>query len=110
MKKVQRFWSYEAMNIRCVREEDYDAAQAELAALWEELANTKRVAITEIEGLSRTLQRQASRNAALTGALEDVLSAYESVIHSAYCQINPDNELIEMANELLKPTESGASE
>lgn len=33
MSKVDRFWSHEASNIRCVRESDYDAINAELAAL-----------------------------------------------------------------------------
>lgn len=33
MSKVDRFWSHEAQNIRCVRESDYDALSAELATL-----------------------------------------------------------------------------
>lgn len=33
MSKVDRFWSHEARNIRCVREADYDALIAERDAL-----------------------------------------------------------------------------
>ncbi|MBG7462478.1 hypothetical protein I5H11_19410 [Pseudomonas aeruginosa] len=38
MSKVQRFWCDEARNIRCVREDDFDALEAEAKALREELA------------------------------------------------------------------------
>lgn len=31
MRTVQRFWADDAQKIRCVREEDYDTLQAELA-------------------------------------------------------------------------------
>ncbi|MFY0750511.1 hypothetical protein [Pseudomonas sp. NFX5] len=52
---VQRFWSYNAQNIRCVRESDYDALEqrltnAEAALKWESernallLADRKQVA------------------------------------------------------------------
>ena len=33
MSKVDRFWSHEARNIRCVREADYEALLAERDAL-----------------------------------------------------------------------------
>ncbi|EMW0997473.1 hypothetical protein AAEK85_000506 [Pseudomonas aeruginosa] len=38
MSKVQRFWCDEARNIRCVREDDFDALEAEAQALREEVA------------------------------------------------------------------------
>ncbi|HBO0862808.1 hypothetical protein KKY53_14775 [Pseudomonas aeruginosa] len=38
MSKVQRFWCDEARNIRCVREDDFDALAAEAQALREEVA------------------------------------------------------------------------
>lgn len=38
MSKVQRFWCDEARNIRCVREDDFDALEAESQALREEVA------------------------------------------------------------------------
>lgn len=38
MSEVQRFWCHEALNIRCVREADYDALAAEALALREEVA------------------------------------------------------------------------
>lgn len=37
MSEVQRFWSYEASNIRCVREADFDRVTAELDALQQRL-------------------------------------------------------------------------
>ncbi|EPA2391883.1 TPA: hypothetical protein ACRMT2_001625 [Pseudomonas aeruginosa] len=37
MSKVQRFWCDEARNIRCVREDDFDALEAEAQALREEV-------------------------------------------------------------------------
>lgn len=41
MSKVQRFWCDEARNIRCVREDDFDALEAEAQALREEVAALK---------------------------------------------------------------------
>lgn len=41
MSKVQRFWCDEARNIRCVREDDFDALAAEAQALREEVAALK---------------------------------------------------------------------
>lgn len=38
MKKVDRFWSSEASNIRCVREADYDAAERRIEELEKALA------------------------------------------------------------------------
>ncbi|HCC4868751.1 TPA: hypothetical protein M5N95_004654 [Pseudomonas aeruginosa] len=37
MSEVQRFWCDEARNIRCVREDDFDALEAEAQALREEV-------------------------------------------------------------------------
>ncbi|HCF3104463.1 TPA: hypothetical protein NIB98_002931 [Pseudomonas aeruginosa] len=42
MSKVQRFWCDEARNIRCVREDDFDALAAEAQALREEVAALRR--------------------------------------------------------------------
>lgn len=41
MSKVQRFWCDEARNIRCVREDDFDALEAEAQALREEVAELR---------------------------------------------------------------------
>lgn len=38
MSKVQRFWCDEVRNIRCVREDDFDALEAEAQSLREEVA------------------------------------------------------------------------
>lgn len=47
MSKVQRFWCDEARNIRCVREDDFDALEAEAQALREEVAALRaRVVVT----------------------------------------------------------------
>ncbi|HBO6998519.1 TPA: hypothetical protein L4917_004767 [Pseudomonas aeruginosa] len=45
MSEVQRFWCHEALNIRCVREADYDALAAEAQALREEVARGNRIAL-----------------------------------------------------------------
>ncbi|MFK1021723.1 hypothetical protein ACIUZC_09535 [Pseudomonas aeruginosa] len=41
MSEVQRFWCDEARNIRCVREDDFDALEAEAQALREEVAELR---------------------------------------------------------------------
>ncbi|BAO58551.1 hypothetical protein [Pseudomonas phage KPP25] len=41
MSEVQRFWCDEARNIRCVREDDFDALEAEAKALREEVAKLR---------------------------------------------------------------------
>ncbi|MFG9932570.1 hypothetical protein [Pseudomonas aeruginosa] len=47
MSKVQRFWCDEARNIRCVREDDFDALEAEAQVLREEVAALRaRVVVT----------------------------------------------------------------
>jgi len=48
MSKVDRFWSHEARNIRCVREADYDALLAERDALKQLLAETRTSMIEAI--------------------------------------------------------------
>ncbi|MBM2596509.1 hypothetical protein [Pseudomonas sp. BDPW] len=45
MSKVQRFWCDEARNIRCVREDDFDALEAEAQALREEVARGNRITL-----------------------------------------------------------------
>lgn len=42
MSKVQRFWCDEARNIRCVREDDFDALEAEAQALREQVARSEQ--------------------------------------------------------------------
>ncbi|WCU04766.1 hypothetical protein O0072_18115 [Pseudomonas aeruginosa] len=56
MSKVQRFWCDEARNIRCVREDDFDALEAEAQALREEVASL-RMARDDFK-LERDLARQ----------------------------------------------------
>ncbi|WP_329099230.1 hypothetical protein [Pseudomonas aeruginosa] len=56
MSKVQRFWCDEARNIRCVREDDFDALEAEAQALREEVA-ALRMARDDFK-LERDLARQ----------------------------------------------------
>ncbi|HFK2326630.1 TPA: hypothetical protein ACGXR6_000275 [Pseudomonas aeruginosa] len=62
MSKVQRFWCDEARNIRCVREDDFDALEAEAQALREEVAALRaRVAVvpdrlTNGESISKMLR------------------------------------------------------
>ncbi|WP_228292009.1 hypothetical protein [Pseudomonas aeruginosa] len=42
MSKVQRFWCDEVRNIRCVREDDFDALEAEAQALREQVARSEQ--------------------------------------------------------------------
>ncbi|MFF6478997.1 hypothetical protein ACET4O_30975, partial [Pseudomonas aeruginosa] len=42
MSKVQRFWCDEPRNIRCVREDDFDALEAEAQALREQVARSEQ--------------------------------------------------------------------
>lgn len=51
MSKVQRFWCDEARNIRCVREDDFDALEAEAQALREEVAQQKFLTKVENDAL-----------------------------------------------------------
>ncbi|MBH8862540.1 hypothetical protein I5J93_17135 [Pseudomonas aeruginosa] len=56
MSEVQRFWCDEARNIRCVREDDFDALAAEAQALREEVAALRRA--RDDFKLERDLARQ----------------------------------------------------
>ncbi|HCA6729128.1 TPA: hypothetical protein MX491_000162 [Pseudomonas aeruginosa] len=55
MSKVQRFWCDEARNIRCVREDDFDALEAEAQALREEVAALRErvVVVPAVFGIER---------------------------------------------------------
>ncbi|RYJ63217.1 hypothetical protein [Pseudomonas songnenensis] len=53
MSKVDRFWSEEARNIRCVREADYDALLAERDRLREDRDSQQRVCIAEMEKVTQ---------------------------------------------------------
>ncbi|HHQ2709901.1 TPA: hypothetical protein ACSPNY_001714 [Pseudomonas aeruginosa] len=55
MSKVQRFWCDEARNIRCVREDDFDALEAEAQALREEVEALRARGLTVSEGLLRRI-------------------------------------------------------
>jgi len=101
MKKVDRFWSYEASNIRCVREFDYDTALialeqsdaaharvcsrldaerlradtavAEVAALREELASL-REALIQSGDLKNGLQQSLTAAEQRNADLRELLS------------------------------------
>ncbi|EML1789357.1 hypothetical protein PZT66_31320 [Pseudomonas aeruginosa] len=61
MSKVQRFWCDEARNIRCVREDDFDALEAEAKALREEVAALRARGLTVSEDLLRRIERECRR-------------------------------------------------
>lgn len=65
MSKVQRFWCDEARNIRCVREDDFDALAAESQALSEEVAalRARVVVVPERELFTQYLPGAIPRNA-----------------------------------------------
>jgi hypothetical protein len=88
--------------------EDYDAAQSELAALREELAQLRRweQTIRENSPLVQRLTAAEQRNAELVELLRDAACAVKDHAMTAwavplYIRIN---------NALAQPTESGASE
>jgi hypothetical protein len=68
------------------------------------------VLFSHATAMQQRLTAAEQRNAELADIADELLTAYESTIHSAYCQVNPDNDLISKAIAALKPTESGASE
>ena len=62
MSKVDRFWSHEARNIRCVREADYDALLAERDALKKDSERYQLLASTMVAdclGKDKTPQQAA---------------------------------------------------
>ena len=140
MSKALRFWCHDASNIRCVREEDYDAAQSELAALREELAEAKRQLnlrdegpncwtcgdqgyVHSIDGELRgtcdncTVYELTCTKHSLTAAeqrnseLKVLLRTVGATIPHLRAEVSDSaRELVRRINAVLKPTESGASE
>ncbi|UVW76827.1 hypothetical protein MTX71_07940 [Pseudomonas aeruginosa] len=68
MSKVQRFWCDEARNIRCVREDDFDALEAEAKALREEVAALRARGLTVSERLVQGMAKFARE--IICGALD----------------------------------------
>ena len=105
MSEVLRFWCYEASNIRCVRESDYDAAQSELAALREELAECNKRKAWWADS-AKTLDER------LTAAEQRNLRHESNLRHFASCaDVRRVGTLaMDYVAALTKPTEPGASE
>ncbi|ADX32141.1 hypothetical protein PAK_P30128 [Pseudomonas phage PAK_P3] len=55
MSEVKRFWCDEARNIRCVREDDYDALASESQARAEELAQALRHLLHNIKASGKRI-------------------------------------------------------
>ncbi len=84
MSKVQRFWCDEARNIRCVREDDFDALEAEAQALRDERDSQQRVAIKAMEELAALRARvvvtpDASTVYAVLDARERLFTSPENI-------------------------------
>jgi len=108
MSEVNRFWSFEARNIRCVRECDFDDAQIQIVALREELSAHKVALREEMQDSFKFQQRLTSaeqRNTELAELLREVQKAARK---QAWAHGYPALfESIDAA--LAKPTESGES-
>lgn len=99
---------------------DYDAAQSELAALREELVNTRESHESMRADLIATdarLTAAEQRNAVMTKALERITRPHDcgcvpctGSCSSKYALEITLEEIREIAGAALKPTESGASE
>lgn len=65
MNSVQRFWCHEAQNIRCVRESDFDALEAETKALREEVEALRKdkARLDAIEGNCWDVRYDSAPNA-----------------------------------------------
>ncbi len=98
MSEVQRFWSHEASNIRCVREADFDRVTAERDALVQNLRFAEEGYISFAEECDKLQQR-------LTAADEraDVL---EGLLNLAQGQIG-DANLSREIDAALKPEGGG---
>ncbi|HBO3610596.1 hypothetical protein ACSEUE_11150 [Pseudomonas aeruginosa] len=59
MSEVKRFWCDEARNIRCVREDDFDALEAEAQALREEVAalRARAVVLPSVDNVMNIVMR-----------------------------------------------------
>ena len=118
MSEVLRFWCHEARNIRCVRKEDFDAAQVELAALREELAKSREAAKEELEGVKYTrrkfrqerddLQQRLTATEQRFAALAKAATEFKEYAESGWDHF-PDVG-VNLRAALAQPTESGASE
>ncbi|MCY1413413.1 hypothetical protein D9M71_288430 [compost metagenome] len=135
MSEVLRFWCYEASNIRCVRESDYDAAQSELAALRSEIDELTKTTSADMfltltaeisalrEELAATKQAlEATRDARdaeqyTSNELRETLSGMNALLADL---VNSPNAVLvplelwkrihNFVDAASKPTESGASE
>ncbi|HDP3617858.1 TPA: hypothetical protein P6N57_003717 [Pseudomonas aeruginosa] len=74
MSKVQRFWCDEARNIRCVREDDFDALEAEAQALREEVDQQKFLIKVENDAL-KMMTAKANELKSEVEQLEEELEA-----------------------------------
>ncbi|HCE8379570.1 hypothetical protein [Pseudomonas aeruginosa] len=59
MSEVKRFWCDEARNIRCVREDDFDALEAEAQALRDEVAalRARAVVLPSVDNVMNIVMR-----------------------------------------------------
>lgn len=75
MSEVQRFWSHEASNIRCVREADFDRVTAERDAALETLKASREVGVSDQQTIQNLVSERDALQQLLTAADERVDSA-----------------------------------
>lgn len=73
MSEVQRFWSHEASNIRCVREADFDRVTVERDALQQRLTAADEREAAGIAFVARLIECAGEQPSIATGYLRDIL-------------------------------------
>lgn len=107
---VQRFWSYEAKNIRCVRESDYDALEqrlinAEAGLRWETERNA--LLLTELQDAEAQPQAEPVNLAAVAVVREhDHELRLEWLIEGGIAELEPGQILI-VADQDVTDDEGG---
>ncbi|HEJ2268223.1 TPA: hypothetical protein SLW25_001548 [Pseudomonas aeruginosa] len=85
MSEVQRFWCDEARNIRCVREDDFDALEAEAQALREEVERGNRITVAmalDISAVGEALGIPGEEQEGGTGEFIDLIRELQKEVEA----------------------------
>jgi hypothetical protein len=117
MSDVQRFWSHEARNIRCVREADFDRVTAERDALQQHMNVADQRADdlqTQLEALEQRRRAEFEASQAAERRVEVLAGLLRRVVASSVLSFERDapEELEGLEVDIcaaLKPATEGAS-